>query len=118
MALCTACSSKKEAAALPGTTLSINDVWQAYDAFNTVYLDSAKYIYRNTNLDPHATDRFNGAAAIWCQPMYVDMAMNAAALAKTVGDSARMEQYDALTRRLLEGNIAQFLDFDFDICEE
>ncbi|MDE7387527.1 MAG: glycoside hydrolase family 76 protein [Muribaculaceae bacterium] len=118
MALCTACSSNKEAAALPGTTLSINDVWQAYDAFNTVYLDSAKYIYRNTNLDPHATDRFNGAAAIWCQPMYVDMAMNAAALARTVGDSARIEQYDTLTRQLLEGNIAQFLDFDFDICEE
>ena len=103
---------------LPGTTLGISDVWQAYDAFNTVYLDSAKYLYRNTNRDPQALDRFHGAAAIWCQPMYVDMAMNAASLAKTVGDSARMQQYDELTRQLLEGNIAQFHNFDFDNCEE
>lgn len=93
---------------------TVDDTWRAYDAFNTVYLDSAKYIYKNTNLDSAATDRWNGAAAIWCQPMYVDMAMNAASRAQRAGDKAREEQYRDLARKLLEGNIRHYAGFDFD----
>lgn len=88
--------------------------WEAYDSFNRVYLDSAKYIYKNTNRDLHATDRWNGAAAIWCQPMFVDMAMNASALAEKEGDKAKAEEYRILAKNLLEGNINQYLNFDFD----
>lgn len=96
----------------PGYTL--NDVWEAYDGFNSVYLDSAKYIYKNTDIDSAAVDRDHGAAAIWCQPMYVDMAMNAMLLAAERGDTKREEQYRDLARRLIDGNIAHYLNFDFD----
>lgn len=90
------------------------DTWEAYDAFNRVYLDSTKYIYKNTNRDQAATDRWNGAAAIWCQPMYVDMAMNASALATKEGDEKRAALYSDLARNLLEGNIKHYAGFDFD----
>lgn len=88
--------------------------WEAYDSFNRVYLDSAKYIYRNTNRDAAATDRWNGAAAIWCQPMFVDMAMNASTLAEKNGDKKKAKEYRDLARKLLEGNIKQYAGFDFD----
>lgn len=90
------------------------DTWEAYDSFNRIYLDSAKYIYKNTNRDSVATDRWNGAAAIWCQPMFVDMAMNAAELAAGNGDEKKAEIYSDLARKLLEGNIRHYAGFDFD----
>lgn len=93
---------------------AMEDVWRAYDAFNKVFLDSAKMIYRNTSADPHATDRSHGAAAIWCQPMYVDMALNAAALAKKIGDKERAKEYDKLAEDIIDGNIRHYLNFDFD----
>ena len=31
------------------TELKVSDVWTAYDAFNTVYLDQNKYIYNYDN---------------------------------------------------------------------
>ena len=88
--------------------------WEAYDSFNRVFLDSAKYIYKNTNRDAAATDRWNGAAAIWCQPMYVDMAINASRLAEKSGDKKRAKQYRDLARDILEGNINHYAGFDFD----
>lgn len=90
------------------------EIWSAYDSFNRTYLDSAKYIYKNTNRDSAAVDRWNGAAAIWCQPMYVDMAMNAALLAERNGDDNRAREYRDLARKLLEGNISHYSGFDFD----
>ena len=60
--------------------VGMRKVWRAYDAFNEVYLDRGKYIYKSDSEVEAAVDRFNGAAAIWCQPIYWDMAMNAAAL--------------------------------------
>lgn len=92
----------------------IETAFRVYDDFNKVYLDSAKYIYRNTSADPGAQDRWNGAAAIWCQPMYLDMAMNAMILARESGDISREEQYRDLSNRIIDGNISQYLDFDFD----
>ena len=37
-------------------------------------------IYKTSTAYTAATDRNNGAAAIWCQPIYWDMAMNASKL--------------------------------------
>lgn len=53
------------------------DVWAAYEGFNRTLLDSDKYIYKTNSSYPSAVDRGNGVAAIWCQPIYWDMAMNA-----------------------------------------
>ena len=58
------------------------DVWAAYEGFNNTLLDSNKYIYKTNSSYPSAVDRGNGAAAIWCQPIYWDMAMNAYKLAR------------------------------------
>jgi hypothetical protein len=106
----TSCSSSKKMAA-PSPA---NIAFETYDDFNRVFLDSAKYIYRNTSTDPAATDRWNGAAAIWCQPMYADMAMNAMLLARANGDKKAEKQYRDLSNKIIDGNIAQYLDFDFD----
>lgn len=89
-----------------------------YDDFNRVYLDSNKFIYRNTSSDKKATDRFHGAAAIWCQPMYLDMALNAMELAKKQGNIAKEKEYRKLSNNIVDGNIKQYLDFDFDNADE
>ena len=89
-------------------------VWKAYDAFNAAFLDDAKYIYKNTNKDEHAVMRDRGAAAIWCQPMYVDMALNAMELAMKKGDVERERRYRRFVDRLIEGNMTQYLGFNFD----
>ena len=102
-----ACGASKPAA-------DVSEAFRVYDDFNRVYLDSAKYIYRNTSADPVAKDRWNGAAAIWCQPMYADMAMNAMLLARKAGDREKEREYRDLSSRIIDGNIAQYLDFYFD----
>lgn len=94
--------------------IGIRDVWRAYDAFNEVYLDRAKYIYKSDSAVPAAVDRFNGAAAIWCQPIYWDMAMNAAALAGRCGERRRAREYRELCRRIFEGERAHYAGFDFE----
>lgn len=91
-----------------------NDAFAVYDSFNTVFLDSAKYIYKNTTKDEAAVDRWNGAAAIWCQPMYADMAMNAMLLARKNGDKENEAKYRDLSNKIIDGNIAHYLNFDFD----
>ncbi len=88
--------------------------FKAYDAFNKVYLDVDRNIYRNTDRDKAAIGRDRGAAAIWCQPMFVDMAINAADLAQRAGDSKRQKKYSALVDSLLAGNIRHYAGFDFD----
>ena len=62
------------------------DVWSAYEGFNKTFLDSKKYIYKTDTSFPEAVDRWKGAAAIWCQPMYWDMSMNAYRLACIPGE--------------------------------
>ena len=79
-----------------------NDAFEVFDSFNTVFLDSAKYIYKNTTADSAAVDRWGGAAAIWCQPMYADMAMNAMVLAQKEGDKARERQYRDLANKIID----------------
>lgn len=93
---------------------SYEEVWQAYEGFNNTLLDKDKYIYKNHSADPHATDRWNGAAAIWCQPIYWDMAMNAYKLAKANKDKKRMAQSKELCEKIYQGNKNQYCGFDFD----
>lgn len=90
------------------------DVWEAYESFNRYLLDQTKYIYKTDTSFPQATDRWNGAAAIWCQPIYWDMAMNAYKLARKQKDGHRAKQYEKLSRAIFEGNKAQYAGFNFD----
>lgn len=96
------------------TGSSIREVWRAYDSFNAVYLDGDKSIYKTDSSCPHATDRFNGAAAIWCQPIYWNMAMDACTLARQRGDRRRAGRYGQLVRDIFEGEKAHYAGFDFD----
>lgn len=65
------------------------DVWAAYEGFNNTLLDPDKYIYKTTSSYEQAVDRGHGAAAIWCQPIYWDMSMNAYKLAKAQKDKRK-----------------------------
>ena len=90
------------------------DVWAAYEGFNNTLLDSNKYIYKTNSSYASAVDRRNGAAAIWCQPIYWDMAMNAYKLAKAQKDKKKTREYKELCEKIFAGNKAQYANFDFD----
>ena len=90
------------------------DIWTAYEAFNDNLLDPDKNIYKTSTAYTAATDRNNGAAAIWCQPIYWDMAMNAYKRAKAEGDTERENKYKQLCDDLFAGNKAHYVNFDFD----
>lgn len=90
------------------------DVWTAYEAFNNYLLDADKNIYKTSTAYSSAVDRYNGAAAIWCQPFYCDMAMNAYKRAKVEGNEEKEAKYKTLCEDLFAGNIAQYKNFDFD----
>lgn len=90
------------------------DVWTAYDSFNRIFLDPDKYIYKTDTSYGHAVDRHNGAAAIWCQPIYWDMAMNAYKLARNQKDKKRALYYKDLCNKIYSGNKSQYCQFDFD----
>ena len=47
-----------------------------------------------------AVDRGNGAAAIWCQPIYWEMAMNAYKLAKSEKDKRRTKEMKKLCEKI------------------
>ena len=90
------------------------DTWQAYDAFNTYLLDANKHIYKSSTADKAATERSHGAAAIWCQPTYWDMAMNAYKRAKAEGNSENEAKYKKLCDDIFAGNKAHYAKFNFD----
>lgn len=90
------------------------DTWTAYDAFNDHLLDTRKNIYKTSTAYQAATDRWNGAAAIWVQPIYWDMAMNAYQRAKTEGAAEKETKYKKLCDDLFAGNKAHYVDFNFD----
>ena len=79
------------------------DVWAAYEGFNNTLLDSNKYIYKTNSSYPSAVDRGNGAAAIWCQPIYWDMAMNAYKLAKAQKEKRRQVIIKHSARKYSQG---------------
>ena len=90
------------------------DTWKAYEAFNEHLLDQNKFIYKSSTADKAAVDRWNGAAAIWCQPTYWDMAMNAYKRAKAEGDTQKEQKFKQLCDDLFAGNKAHYANFDFD----
>ena len=94
------------------------DVWTAYEAFNEHLLDAKKNIYKESTAFSAAVDRWNGAAAIWCQPMYWDMAMSAYKRAKAEGNSQRETKYKKLCEDLYAGNKRHYVNFDFDNSNE
>lgn len=104
---------KTEAACTKASEYTLADVWAAYDGFNKNLLDPEKFIYKTSTSFERAVDRHRGAAAIWCQPMYMDMAMNAYLLAKDRKDKVREKQYKELSHSIFEGNKAHYTGFDF-----
>lgn len=96
----------------------IDNAWQAYDGFNDNLLDKNKYIYKTNTSYKVAKDRWNGAAAIWCQPIFWDMAMNAYKLALRTNDRKRTEEMLELNMQIFEGNKKQYVGFDFHNCNE
>lgn len=98
----------------PGEEYTVQDVWSAYDGFNRSLLDEEKNIYKTDTSFPRAVDRGNGAAAIWCQPIFWEMAMDAYKLAMTSDDEERARECRELCNNIFEGNKAQYCQFDFD----
>lgn len=90
--------------------------WQTYEDFNKVFLDTKKNIYRDHSARVNAVDRWNGAAAIWCQAIYYDMVQNAYRRAEAEGDEVRMAKYKALHNKIYKGEKAQYVNFNFDDC--
>lgn len=90
------------------------DVWEAYNGFNAVFLDPDKYIYKEKRSDKFAIDRYHGASAIWCQPIFWEMSMNAYRLADKLNDDTRKEAMKDLCEKIYRGNKAQYCNFDFD----
>ena len=90
--------------------------WQTYEDFNRIFLDTKKYIYRDHSARVNAVDRWNGAAAIWCQAIFYDMVQNAYRRAVAQGDKTRQDKYKALHRRIYLGEKAQYVNFNFDDC--
>lgn len=100
------------------TSSEVEKAWKAYDGFNKNLLDYNKYIYKTNTSFTEAKDRWNGAAAIWCQPIYWDMAMNAYKLALRTNDEKRAEEMLELNIKIFEGNKNQYVGFDFHDCNE
>ncbi|MCQ4775636.1 glycoside hydrolase family 76 protein, partial [Lacrimispora saccharolytica] len=71
-------------------------------------------IYKTDTSFEQAVDRGNGAAAIWCQPIYWEMAMNAYKLAKSEKDKRRTKEMKKLCEKIFAGNKAHYAHFDFD----
>ena len=106
-------------------TYTNDDQWQAYDDFNTVFLDRTRSIYKADTKQPNADHRGNGyrdndvsgcAAAIWCQAIMYDMVINAYNRAKNEGDEARMDRYKSLHNKIYAGERSHYVSFNFDNC--
>ena len=93
---------------------NMDEVWRTYDSFNEEFLDTEKGIYKVDTSFDRATDRWNGAAAIWCQPMFWDMAINAHQLALKTKDKPRAKQYKELVEKIYQGEKSHYTGFDFD----
>lgn len=97
-------------------TYTTENQWESYDNFNNVFLDRTKNIYRDHSSRKVAVDRWNGAAAIWCQAIYADMVLNAYRRADSVGDIKRKSTYRVLFNKIYKGEKMQYCNFDFHDC--
>lgn len=96
-------------------TYTNENQWETYDNFNNVFLDQSKKIYRDHSSRPAAVDRWNGAAAIWCQAIFTDMALNAYRRADSTNDTRR-SRYHILFQNIYNGEKKQYCDFNFHDC--
>lgn len=110
-AACKAADGSGKNTQAPGYTRQ--DVWAAYEGFNNTFLDTRKYIYKTDTSFGQAIDRGRGAAAIWCQPIYWEMAMNAYKLAGAEKDKKRAKAMKKLCGKIFAGNKAHYAGFDF-----
>ena len=94
------------------------DEWKAYDDFNTVFLDVRKNIYKDYSDRANATDRWNGAAAIWCQAIFFDMAVDAYRRAQAEDNAVLSSRYKLLVQRLYSGEKNHYANFNFHDCNE
>ena len=92
------------------------DAWKAYDAFHARLCDFNRSIYKERSDQTDARARGNGAAAIWCQAIYFDMAVNACRRARSESgpDSEPARRSLERMRTLWRGEKAHYVDFDFD----
>ncbi|MCR5471181.1 MAG: alpha-1,6-mannanase, partial [Prevotella sp.] len=95
-------------------TYTNEDEWKAYDDFNRVFLDTKKYIYRDHSARENAVDRWNGAAAIWCQAIFYDMVLNAYKRAIAEENVVLKSKYKRLAQQIYKGEKSQYCNFDFD----
>ncbi len=93
---------------------TLEDTWTAYDAFHKVCFDTRTKLYKQSTNTAYAIDRWNGCAAIWCQPMYLDMAMNAYKRALAEGDETRATKYKSQASQILRYNKMHYVNFNFD----
>lgn len=98
------------------------DEWQAYEDFNTHLLDKNKNIYKSDTEQARADHRGNGsrdkdvsgcAAAIWCQAIYYDMAINAYRRAVNEGDDTRIRKYKTFASNVYNGMKSHYVNFNF-----
>jgi len=108
-------------------TYTNDDEWTIYDAFHTLFWDRSNRNYKADTAQPTASHRGNGArdndysgcsAAIWCQAIYFDMAVNAYKRRLDDPNSTEQQIKDAKTRMttVYAGEKAHYVGFNFDNC--
>ena len=88
---------------------------ESYEAFHKHLCDPVRMIYKERSDQSAARARFHGAAAIWCQAIFFDMAVNAVRRAReTSAPADEQQRLLARMRQLFAGEKAHYVDFDFD----
>lgn len=106
-------------------TYTNSDEWTIYDAFHKVFWDNTKRNYKADTKQPYADHRGNGfrdgdtsgcSAAIWCQAIYFDMAVNAYKRAMQDPDMKTLTKtrYKNQMTNIYAGEKAHYVNFDFD----
>lgn len=101
------------------------DEWAIYEAFHTAFWDRSNRNYKADTAQPGAKHRGNGArdndysgcsAAIWCQAIYFDMAVNAYKRRLEDPYSTEAEIANAKSRMttVYNGEKAHYVNFNFD----
>ncbi|MCF0197068.1 MAG: alpha-1,6-mannanase, partial [Bacteroidaceae bacterium] len=99
------------------------DQWKVYDDFHKAFWCTTKSNYKSDTKQPSADHRGNGdrdkdysgcSAAIWCQAIYYDMAINAYRRAVAEGNTTRISKYKNQANTVYNGLKAHYVNFDFD----
>lgn len=103
-----------------------DDEWMIYDAFHDAFWCTNKRNYKADTAQPSASHRGNGArdndfsgcsAAIWCQAIYFDMAVNAYKRRLEEGaDNTTLRKAKNRMTSVYNGEKNHYVNFDFDNC--